>query len=1180
MNAFHTVVLQKIKQYFTARFVGAMSVGFIGYWITKKIGLSAIGQGLLLVGILMLIGVFYLYRHYRQNISSKLLELGIKQHKATTTLAKVHDEYLKTRMNEAIRALKTSSLGGNKWGKRALYVLPWYVVIGPPSNGKSTLLRNSSLNFPFAIDKDEDYKIKGIGGTRNCDWWFSDKAIFLDTAGRYTQSNNVSDQQEWYSFLNVLKRARPKAPLNGIVVTLGLTDIMTAEDGNFRHHVASIATRIRELYDQLGYLIPVYLVFTKIDRLTGFDSFFKNLQPQEQQQLWGVNLTDVHQASEVGVNLQERFSQLFQQLLHLSLSKIAIEKEPQEKETIFDFPYQFQAALSRIEAFIRSLAEVNPYQEAFRLMGAYFVSSTQADGDYVRKAIGEIEKTNSPFLLFPREKEKSSSKSFFVNKFFHEVLFKTSVSFCRNKKKTLLLRWVQAGSVVGGCIIVALTFLLFSTSLTLNTSLIQEGEKTLIATVDNIQRPALDNVRLETLRNAVTFLNRLQRYQKNTPFYLRMGLYRGAYQLNAYAALVEQMLPKSVEVPIKEALERRLMLLGQLWEQSSTKSHMRIRGEYYTTLKAYMMLAFPTYLEPAFASRVITPLWYKQVFKQHKDALEQSWPAYENVIHYYLLTVKHNEQAVKRWQINTALVSKARRQLNSPTNANNLYALIRARGFEELGSDSINQLLNDYGLDLLHSEQKIQQFYTYEGWQNHVLPHINAVVQTASETDWVIDVPLHQLKQGKQYKRINAALAQKYRNQMLEIYFSEYAEAWLKFLASIKVQQFASLDDAAAQYRILYNADGPFAQLFSKITHHLLITKTNEFSSVSPHVQLVFRALHILSQAQGDFLKAYFKELAALQSDIERLSVSADVSRDALAYAQRVLTQADNDTELHRAAVLVDRLLGSVESASARRLLKPLLLSAIREAWRVILLEGRRGLAQKWQDNVFRIYQTELQAKFPFTASGEEVAESDFIEFFSPKDGLFWSFVHQQLAAFIEYQNNQYHDKRWLDIGIGFNPQFLQTVGYAKRITDGLFHGGKFGFTFYVYPVPTQGVKEILFELGNKFFRYHNGPQEWVRFAWPTHETINGALLRVLPVGYQGPYALEAANQWGLFHLLKKARLTPFSSSKFKASWLLGTNKQKYPIVFYFKGEGRNSPLNTLLLEQHTFPKMIFNTHA
>jgi type VI secretion system protein ImpL len=112
----------------------------------------------------------------------------------------VNDEpVLKERMSDALATLKTAS--GNKSGY--LYDLPWYIIIGPPGAGKTTALVNSGLKFPLARGA-TPAAVAGVGGTRYCDWWFTDEAVLIDTAGRYTtqDSDAKSDKESWLSFLD------------------------------------------------------------------------------------------------------------------------------------------------------------------------------------------------------------------------------------------------------------------------------------------------------------------------------------------------------------------------------------------------------------------------------------------------------------------------------------------------------------------------------------------------------------------------------------------------------------------------------------------------------------------------------------------------------------------------------------------------------------------------------------------------------------------------------------------------------------------------------------------------------------------------------------------------------------------------------------------------------------------
>ena len=96
--------------------------------------------------------------------------------------AKAEIAALRSRMQEAVKTIKSSKLGQLS-GNAALYELPWYIVIGNPAAGKSSAVVNSGLKFPFADGRSNI--IHGIGGTRNCDWFFTSEGILLDTAGRY-----------------------------------------------------------------------------------------------------------------------------------------------------------------------------------------------------------------------------------------------------------------------------------------------------------------------------------------------------------------------------------------------------------------------------------------------------------------------------------------------------------------------------------------------------------------------------------------------------------------------------------------------------------------------------------------------------------------------------------------------------------------------------------------------------------------------------------------------------------------------------------------------------------------------------------------------------------------------------------------------------------------------------------
>ncbi len=170
-------------------------------------------------------------------------------------------QVLRERFDAALAALKGSEVR-HRLGGRWVYQLPWYLIIGPPGCGKTTALMNSGLRFPLAERLGQD-AIQGIGGTRNCDWWFTDEAVLIDTAGRYTTQDSYEqvDSAAWQGFLGLLKKHRPRRPINGVLVAVSLADLMQQSQTERAAHAAAIRQRIQELCKTFGIAIPVYVLF-------------------------------------------------------------------------------------------------------------------------------------------------------------------------------------------------------------------------------------------------------------------------------------------------------------------------------------------------------------------------------------------------------------------------------------------------------------------------------------------------------------------------------------------------------------------------------------------------------------------------------------------------------------------------------------------------------------------------------------------------------------------------------------------------------------------------------------------------------------------------------------------------------------------------------------------------------
>ena len=93
-------------------------------------------------------------------------------------------------------------------------------------------------------------------GTRNCDWWFFEQAIILDTAGRYAiPVDEGRDKEEWQRFLNLLVKYRRKEPLHGLIVAISADKLLEATSEALGDEGYQIRRRIDELMRALGALV-------------------------------------------------------------------------------------------------------------------------------------------------------------------------------------------------------------------------------------------------------------------------------------------------------------------------------------------------------------------------------------------------------------------------------------------------------------------------------------------------------------------------------------------------------------------------------------------------------------------------------------------------------------------------------------------------------------------------------------------------------------------------------------------------------------------------------------------------------------------------------------------------------------------------------------------------------------
>jgi len=327
---------------------------------------------------------------------------------------------LQAQMKGAIAGLKRTKLGG-KGGGAALYALPWYAVVGPPAAGKTTALEKSGLAFT-APPGGSGPKIRGTAGTRNCDWWFSRDAILLDTAGRFATVEE--DQEEWFVFLDTLRKFRPERPLDGLVVGVSVEDLLGDGGAQIDELASKIRSRLDEVMTRLEMVLPVYVMFTKVDLVPGFIEYWGDLTKPQRAQAWGATFPlDDPRLNDTPRAVEAEFDLLSDVLHARMLERISRESVQEVRSRILQFPIAFEALRPQVSRFIDALFLVDPYRDSPLLRGFYFSSGTQTGASMDRVLVN----MNRGFDLRPNAgvplNRPGDAHSFFVTELFEKVIF-------------------------------------------------------------------------------------------------------------------------------------------------------------------------------------------------------------------------------------------------------------------------------------------------------------------------------------------------------------------------------------------------------------------------------------------------------------------------------------------------------------------------------------------------------------------------------------------------------------------------------------------------------------------------------------------------------------------------------------------------------------------------------------
>ncbi len=1185
---------------------------------TLKLGLIWVGVVLGVLGLAWL-GV-WLYKRHQANKAEQQLEAALDADAARALQAAAPDkkdevQAVRERMAEAVKLIKTSKLGETS-GSAALYELPWYAVIGNPAAGKSSAVVMSGLKFPFADNT--DHVIQGIGGTRHCDWYFTTEGILLDTAGRY--SVHEEDRSEWLGFLSLLKKNRPKAPLNGVIIAVSVAEL-GANKPEFAIDLArKLRQRVQELTEKLEVFAPVYVVFTKADLIAGFVDFFEDRDRAERDKVWGATLPyDTATRSDAVAQFDQHFDELFAGLKEASVARMSLHRGEQLPPGVLTFPLEFAALKPSLRTFVTTLFEENPYQFRPIFRGFYFTSAVQ-EGQSTSRA---SERVASQFGLQLQQGTSAavySKSGFFLKELFSKVIFadRQLVQQYTSRNK-LRLRYA---TFLGGVVLLGALLAAWTWSYMGNRQLVAHVQADLIK-AKQVQEGRVDlQSRLEALEILQDRLEQMQRYRESRPWSLGLGLYQGqaiearlkqeyfaglqavmlkpagqamaSYlaEVNAHAAdlkpinrVSDAAAPAAATGAASAASAPAAESMVASEAGGYTKASSTNVTEAYNALKAYLMLGERARLEPGHMSDQLTR-FLRGWLEANRGTMrrEQLIQSAERLLSFAVLQM--NDPAFPEQELNVGLLDQTRENLRRVIKGmparERVYAEIKARAATRYAPVTVVRLVGDEDRNIVAGSYAVSGAFTREAWDDYVKEAIkNAANNELQSTDWV-------LKTASSDDLTLEGSPEQIQKALTQLYKTEYAQEWKRFIQGVSVVDFANFEQAVAGMnrlgdpsasplgrliQTLYDQtswDNPsllndklaagqrtFVEWFKQSVMGMSPTQLNVKMEVNLGDKSIplgpigkeFNGLSrlMLPREGGETLfKTYLQSLAKVRGRFNQMKTQGDPGPA----ARKMMTETFEGTgELSDALKLVDEQMLNGMSESSKQALRPLFVRPLMQAFGAIVRPSEAELNRVWMAQVYDPYQRSLASKYPFDrASKVEASPGEIAKVFGA-EGSVAKFTEQALGALVVRRGDVVSAKTWADMGVRLRPDFAGGLGMWVAPLAG--QGGGSGAAggsggaaasveaqtvFQMLPLAAPGLTEYTVDIDGQTVRYRNGAASWSHFVWPGPGTPGVKISGVTHDGRTVEFFNEPG-RFGLEKMINSAQRKKLDGGVFELKW-------------------------------------------
>jgi len=1010
---------------------------------------------------------------------------------------------IERRFEQAVALLKRSRVGAGpgllaRLGRQPyVHQLPWYLIIGAPGAGKTTALINSGLEFPLAAKLGEKV-VRGVGGTRDCDWWFSNEAVLIDTAGRYTtqDSQREADQAAWLGFLGLLRRYRPRRPINGVLLTISASDLLLPQRDKRLAHARELSLRVEELHAQLGIGFPVYVLVTKTDLLAGFMEFFADYDKDERAQVWGATFPYDARAlrSDPRARLAGEFAVLEDRLNDCLVERLQAEPNRDRRGLIYAFPQQWCALRAALLEFLDVALAPASADPGPLVRGVYFTSATQ-EGTPIDRALGGVARAlGLPGHAMPAM--RPSGKAFFVTRLLRELVFAEAGLAGTHlgwERRRVLLRRGAIG--IGACVVAVATALAWRSydATRARVAALHEPLGALARQVAGARdaEPSDLGALLPVLDAMQSLVPSGNGASSRAPAWLVLDRSEmlAAAARNAYQGLLKRaFLPR-----IAARLEERL--------RAGKQDHVEL---IYETLRAYLMLFGGKNFDRAALRAYLGADWDatlpSSVSAEQRDALRR-----------HLDGLLAGGEVGAPSNADPQLVAKARTLVAGVPLLERAYGRLKqlepGAGATE---SSVVSLAGPAGQRVFARASRqpltrgVPALYSSAVFQQSFHERAQAVLaEFAGEEGWVL---------GTSAATAPGLAAQaRLVNDLERLYVADYTRRWADFVDDLRLAAPADLAGSAETARLLASADSPLVALLGGVVREVTVGPRPGPPAGAALIDPRFEPLR-------SFVAGRPAPVADVQALLRRLAVHLGAVEDA-ARRKIAVPASDVTSELAAAA--------QRSPEPVRGMLVQLAAASTGQAFTALRAPLTRQLAAELGGPCSRA----VTGRYPLVrSSSDEMSREEFARTFGA-GGLIDGFFQRQLAPYVDTSARPWAFRRADALGSAEPAESLQQFQRAQAIREAFFRdAGRFGLGLEFKLVELDpAVSQFTLDIDGQVLRFRRDTRVAQSVRWPGPARSGRVQLQLTPAGGGAASVHAFEGPWALFRLFDRVRVEPGS---------------------------------------------------